>query len=370
MGERMHRIVSIIGVRPQFVKHAPLSRALRRRFHEVVIHTGQHYDHNMSRRFFDELSIPAPDHHLEVGSGSHAEQLGWTAMRVEEAVGKLAPDYVLVFGDTNTTLGAALAVAKLGIPLGHVEAGVRTQVPGNPEELNRILVDHASDQLYVPTQAGVAHLEAERVRGTVHLVGDVMYDALLHFLDIVGDRPHPGATLGLSPHEYVLATIHRAENTDDRERLAEIVAGLGSIGEPVVFPVHPRTRAALAAAGLESALASASNVHVIEPAGYLDMLLWVRDARAVVTDSGGLQKEAYLLGTPCVTVFANSPWPETVADGWNRLVAAERQALVQAVRTARPSGTRQDHYGDGHAADAICDVIAATLDHPASRSAP
>lgn len=358
----MRTVMSVVGVRPQFVKHGPVSRALRRRFREIVIHTGQHYDYALSRLFFEELGLPEPDRHLGVGSGSHAEQTGVTAERVEAVVGEFRPDMVLVFGDTNSTLGAALAVAKLRVLLGHVEAGVRSGLFDNPEEQNRVLVDHASDHLFVPTPSGVEHLRRESVHGRVHLVGDVMRDALETHLAQAASRPHPAARLGLAPRGYVLLTIHRAENTDVPEALAAIVDGLSAIDEPVVFPVHPRTREALDRARLAARLAGLGHVHRIEPVGYLDMLVLERDARLVITDSGGMQKEAYLLGTPCLTVFPRTPWPETVAAGWNRLVSADGEAFAAAIKEHTPAGERPDLYGDGRASDRIAEILARVLD--------
>ena len=355
-------VLSVVGVRPQFVKHAPVSRALRRRFREVVVHTGQHYDFAMSRLFFDELAIPEPDRHLGVGSGTHAGQTGRVAERVEAVVTELRPDAVLVFGDTNSTLGAALAVAKLRVPLAHVEAGVRTGLTGMAEEINRVLVDHASDLLFAPTADAVEHLAREGAHGAVHLVGDVMRDALELHLERAAGRPHPALPLAGEPGRYLLLTLHRAENTDDPAALAAILDGVAALREPVVFPVHPRTREALARHGLAARLAGLRHVRAIEPVGYLDMLVLERDARLVLTDSGGMQKEAYLLGTPCLTLFPETPWKETVAAGWNRLVPAGAAALARAVEEFRPDGPRPDLYGDGQASERIAALLAAALE--------
>ena len=353
----MRTVVSVVGVRPQFVKHAAVSRALRRRFREVVIHTGQHYDYEMSRLFFDELGLEEPDRHLGVGSGTHAEQTGQVAERVEALVKEIRPDGVLVFGDTNSTLGAALAVAKLRVPLGHVEAGVRTGLWENPEEQNRILVDHASDLLFAPTPDGVEHLKREGAHGAVHLVGDVMRDALELHLERAASRPHPGARLGLGARGYLLLTIHRAENTDRPEPLMAILEALEAIAEPVIFPVHPRTREALVRHGLGARLAALGHVHALAPVGYLSMLVLERDARLVITDSGGVQKEAFLLGAPCLTLFARTAWPETVAAGWNQLVPLDGAKIATAVREFAPSGPRPDLYGDGHAGERIVAIL-------------
>ncbi len=350
------RVMSVVGVRPQFVKHAPVSRALAGRADEVVVHTGQHYDPRLSKLFFEELGLPTPAHYLKVGSGSHAEQTGWTAERLEALVEAVRPDYVLVFGDTNTTLGAALAVAKLDVALGHVEAGVRAGLRANPEEQNRLLVDHVSDQLFAPTRVAVEHLEREAVWGEVHLTGDVMVDALQYFLERAPAQ-HPAARLGLEPGTYVLATIHRAENTGDPAALAEVVRALLGLEAPVILPCHPRTQKALVEAGLWEALARAPAVHLEPPAGYLEMLVFERDALRILTDSGGVQKEAYLLGTPCVTVFPSTSWPETLAGGWNRLTKPVAQDIVAGLEAPAPTANRGAPYGDGQAAVKIAQLI-------------
>ena len=355
------RVLSVVGVRPQFVKHAPVSAAMAGRLDEVLIHTGQHYDYAMSRLFFEELGIRAPDRHLEVGSGSHAEQTGRVAERVEAAVQELAPDLVLVFGDTNSTLGAALAAAKLRVPLAHVEAGVRTGLLAMAEEQNRVLVDHASDLLFAPTPDAVAHLEREAAFGAIHLVGDVMRDALETHVARARARPDPLPGYGVREGGYLLLTVHRAENTDDPVALAGILDGLALVSEPVLFPMHPRTRAAVERAGLAGRLAGLRQVQVLDPIGYLDMLRLEAGARLVVTDSGGMQKEAYLLGTPCLTLFPRTSWIETVTAGWNRLVPEYGPALAQAIREFKPPVLRPELYGDGRAAPRIVEILATYL---------
>jgi UDP-N-acetylglucosamine 2-epimerase len=355
---RMPRVLSVVGVRPQFVKHAPVSEAMAGRFEEVLVHTGQHYDYAMSRLFFEELGIRAPDRHLEVGSGTHAEQTGRVAERTEAVILELAPDLVLVFGDTNSTLGAALAAAKLRVPLAHVEAGVRAGLKEMAEEQNRVLVDHASDVLFAPTADAVAHLTREAAHGAVHLTGDVMRDALEQHVARARARPDPAARHGLAPGSYLLLTLHRAENTDDPRALGGILDGLALVDEPVLFPVHPRTRAALDRTGLAARLSALPHLHPIDPVGYLDMLGLQAGARLVVTDSGGIQKEAYLLGTPCLTLFPCTSWVETVAAGWNRLVPEYGAALAAAIRDMVPPEHRPELYGDGRAAGRIADLLA------------
>ena len=363
------RVLSVVGVRPQFVKHAPVSAAMAGRVDEVLIHTGQHYDYAMSRVFFEELGIRAPDRHLEVGSGTHAEQTGRVMERVDAAIGELAPDLVLVFGDTNSTLGAALAAAERGVPLAHVEAGVRTGMMAMAEEQNRVLTDHASDLLFAPTSDAVAHLEREAVPGAIHLTGDVMRDALEQHLARARTRPDPVARYGVQEGGFLLLTVHRAENTDDPAALAGIVAGLALIAEPVLFPMHPRTRAAVERAGLAARLGALSHVQVLDPVGYLDMLRLEAAARLIVTDSGGMQKEAYLLATPCLTLFPRTSWIETVTAGWNRLVPDYGAALAQAIRELAPPAARPELYGDGHAATRIVELLAGYLASAGSRPA-
>jgi UDP-GlcNAc3NAcA epimerase len=361
---RLPRVLSVVGVRPQFVKQAPVGDALAGRCEEVLVHTGQHYDYAMSHLFFEELGIRAPDRHLEVGSGTHAEQTGRVAERIEAVLLELRPDVVLVFGDTNSTLGAALAAAKLRVPLAHVEAGVRTGLMEMAEEQNRVLVDHASDLLFAPTPDAVAHLAREDAHGAVHLVGDVMRDALEQHLARALARPTPAVLQGLGRRGFLLLTVHRAENTDDSRALAGILDGIAAVAEPVLFPVHPRTRAALARAGLAERLEAMPHVRAVDPVGYLDMLVLEQNARLVVTDSGGMQKEAYLLGTPAITLFPRTSWVETVAAGWNRLVPEYGAALAAAIGDFTPPEARPELYGDGRAAERIANL---TLDHAAGR---
>jgi UDP-GlcNAc3NAcA epimerase len=354
----MRTVLSVVGVRPQFVKHAPVSEALAGRVREVVVHTGQHYDHAMSRVFFAELGIREPDRHLGVGSGTHAEQTGRVAERVEAVILEIKPDLVLVFGDTNSTLGAALAASELRVPLAHVEAGVRTGLMEMAEELNRVLVDHASDVLFAPTPEAVRHLQREAARGAVHLTGDVMRDALEHHRARARSRPHPAHPFGLVPGGYLLLTVHRAENTDHPGVLAGILDGIAMLEEPVLFPIHPRTRAALERAALMPRLLAMRHVQAIDPVGYLDMLILEEDARLILTDSGGMQKEAYLLGTPCLTLFPRTSWVETVEAGWNQLVPEFGPALAAAVAHFAPPASRPDLYGDGRAAERIAELLA------------
>ncbi len=351
------RIVTIIGNRPQFVKAAAVSRQLRQAGEELIVHTGQHYDDELSGVFFEELGVPAPDRELGAGSGTNTEQTARILGALEPVLAELEPDMALVYGDTNSTLAGALAAAQAGIPVGHVEAGMRSFDRSMPEELNRVLCDHASDLLLCSTETAMHNLEAERAAGERHLVGDVMADVLLAFRGPARERSTAVEDLGLTPGEYVLATAHRAGNVDDPKRLSALVELLTSIERPVVLPVHPRTRARLEAAGLMERLEA--EVTLTVPLGYLDFIRLAESARAVLTDSGGVQKEAYLLEVPCVTMRPNTEWVETVEAGWNVLVDLDPEAARAALERPRPSGPRPELYGGGHAADAVCDLVAA-----------
>lgn len=352
------RIVSVIGARPQFVKAAPVSRALRRAGHaEFLVHTGQHYDPNMSDLFFEELDIPRADANLSVGSGLHGAQTGAMLARIEEILIREKPERVLVYGDTNSTLAGALAAAKLHIAVAHVEAGLRSFNRAMPEELNRIVADHLSDILLCPSQTAIGNLKAEGITKGVYPVGDVMYDAVVQFSERAKQHSLIIKKLGLEPKGYLLATVHRAENTDDPVRLQKIFAAFSEIEEPVIFPIHPRTRKLLREqARGESALAN--NVRVIDAVGYLDMLMLERHARMILTDSGGVQKEAYWLGVPCVTLREETEWVETIETGWNMLVGAETQRIVEAVKNMQPlEESRLPLYGDGLVAERCVRVL-------------
>jgi UDP-GlcNAc3NAcA epimerase len=346
------RILSVVGNRPQFIKSAPLSLALRNRAEEVVLHTGQHYDHELSQVFFDELGLEPPKHRLEAGSGSHGRQTARMLPGIEEAVVQEHPDLVLVYGDTNSTLAGSLVAAKLRVPLAHVEAGLRSFDRTMPEEVNRVLVDRISDLLFAPSATAVANLESEGITRGVHEVGDVMLDANLRLAPVARRRSRALELVGVEAGAYALATVHREANTQAAP-LGRIVEALNALEEPVVFPLHPRTAAAIEEHGLRLS----GHVHPRPPAGYLDFAALASQARVVLTDSGGVQKEAYWYAVPCVTLRENTEWVETVEAGWNRLAGTDPAAIAAAVREAAPRGEHPPLYGDGHAADLIADVI-------------
>jgi UDP-N-acetylglucosamine 2-epimerase len=345
-----------VGARPQFIKAAPVSKALRAAgVREFLVHTGQHYDTRMSQIFFDELGIPDPDVNLGVGSGTHAQQTGTMLIGLEEVMLRERPDWVLVYGDTNSTLAGALAASKLRLPLAHVEAGLRSFNRAMPEEHNRVLTDHCADRLFCPTQTAVDNLAREGITKEVYFVGDTMYDAVLTFGKIARERSTILRELGLERKGYLLATLHRPYNTDVPASLTNIITALREIDEPIVFPVHPRTRQRLAdLKGAARISADWNQIHLIDPVGYLDMLMLEENARLVLTDSGGIQKEAYFFGVPCLTLRPETEWIETVESGWNTLVGADREQIATKVRNGEPpSVTPPPVFGDGRSADQI-----------------
>lgn len=349
------KIISVVGARPQFVKLAPIAKAAEQASVEhVIVHTGQHYDPLLSDVFFEDLGIGTPDVHLGVGSGSHGVQTGAMLGALDAVFDEHRPDWVLVYGDTNSTVAAALSAVKLHLPVAHLEAGLRSFNRRMPEEHNRVLTDHAADLLLAPTEVAVRHLAAEGLADRTVLVGDVMTDVLYQVRDVVASEPSPlVAELGLEPKEHYVATIHRAENTDDPRRLAEIVDALAGLDRPVVLLAHPRVVAKAAAAGVS--LAKGALVEHA-PLAYPDLVAAVSASAGVVTDSGGLQKEAFLLRVPCTTVRTETEWVETVDLGWNVLAETAEQIAASVTRPA-PSATDASPYGDGRAAERVVEVL-------------
>lgn len=357
------KIVTVVGARPQFIKAAAVSRVIRRKCTEILLHTGQHYDNNMSDVFFEELHIPKPDLNLGVGSGSHAKQTAEMLVGIEEVLLKEKPDSILVYGDTNSTLAGALAASKIHIPVIHVEAGLRSFNIRMPEEQNRILTDRISALLLCPTNAAVENLKKEGLSEGVYNVGDVMCDAVLYYSKLLEEKTAEFhfAHLGGLFHriepvpEWYLATIHRAENTDSIDKVREILTAFEKLDAPVIFPVHPRTQ------GLVKELQDIhcyTNILFVEPMGYLDMLYFVKNAKKAITDSGGLQKETYILDTPCVTVRDQTEWVETLIGNHNILAKPNAQDIVEKVmNTSIDYGKKESYYGNGNAAEKICELI-------------
>jgi len=379
------KVVTIVGARPQFIKAAPASKALRvKGHHEILIHTGQHYDYGMSKVFFEELGIPEPDQNLGVGSGSHGWQTGQMLLKIEAVLQADKPDWVLVYGDTNSTLAGSLAAAKLHIPLAHVEAGLRSFNREMPEEHNRVLTDHCADLLFCPTQAAVRNLKTEGFSNilndgklvdkavleknvsifrnqsspVVANVGDTMYDAVLQFSHIANNKSRILEELGLEPKGYLLATVHRPYNTDTPENLRNILHAFFEIGEPIIFLVHPRTRKRMAEFDLLNPQFKRKNLHLIDPVGYLDILVLEQNARVILTDSGGMQKEAYFFGVPCVTLRPETEWVETVEAGWNVVGGNNSSVIVEKTKAfPLPMSSERKMFGDGYASECIVDTL-------------
>ena len=364
------KIITIIGARPQFIKAAAVSRVISNlsagsnptSIHEIIVHTGQHYDDNMSRVFFEQLEIPEPHYNLAVGSGRHGQMTGQMLAKVEEILIDKSPDWVLVYGDTNSTLAGALAAAKLNIPVAHVEAGLRSFNRQMPEEVNRLLTDHLSKLLFVPTNQAADNLNKEGITQGVVFTGDVMLDAFLLYREKAAEQSQILNHLSLCSKSYCLATVHRQENTENSSRLHAIFKALAAIGtkdSPVIIPLHPRTRKKLDQCGLQAV--SNPQIRFIEPVGYLDMIQLENAARLIFTDSGGVQKEAYFAGVPCVTLRDETEWVETVEAGANYLGGADTDSVLSAYEKASRArvSLKNGIYGDGHAADAIVNYFIA-----------
>jgi UDP-GlcNAc3NAcA epimerase len=344
------RVLTVIGNRPQFVKAAAVSYRLREDAREVLVHTGQHYDDELSRVFFDELELPRPDHHLDLGGGTNTEQTARMLAALAPLIADERPEVLLVYGDTNSTLAGALAGAQLGVPVAHVEAGMRSYDRTMPEELNRVVADHASSLLLCSSERAAETLRGEQVAGEVVVVGDVMVDVAQLLAPRARARTEALEHTGVEPGGYLLATAHRAGNVDDPERLARLVDVLLAVPGPVVLPLHPRTRSRLEAAGLLERLTT--GVRLVPPLGYLDFTALLLHSRGVLTDSGGVQKEAYLAGVRCVTLRLTTEWTETVDAGWNQLVDLDPAAAVAALERRLPA-ERPPLYGDGRAGERV-----------------
>lgn len=352
----MRKILTIAGTRPQLVKVGAVSRELRKEFTEVLVNTGQHYDYNMAGIFFEELNIPKPDYDLGVGSMSHANQTAQMMIKIEEVINKELPDGIVVYGDTNSTLAATIVASKLHISIFHIEAGLRSYNKKMPEEINRVMTDHVSSLLFAPTDIAVNNLKKESITKGVYQVGDVMYDAVLYNMSIAEEK-HNLKSFNLKAKEYILGTIHRAENTNNKENLTAIVKALLEIKTTVFLPLHPGTKNKLKEYNLLKELESAENIKLAEPISYLEMLLLEKNALAIVTDSGGVQKEAYFAKVPCFTLRPETEWVETVEIGWNKLVNPLKDDLVTLINEFTKPPYVENIYGDGKAGTKITQKI-------------
>lgn len=347
------RILSVVGARPEFIQAMPVSHAISKHHQEILVHTGQHYDYKMSQKFFDELDIPVPDYNLGVGSASQSRQTAEIMIQLEEVMLQEKPDFVVMRGDTNSSLAAALVAAKVGIPFAHIESGERSFNREMPEELNRLVADRLANLHFCVSQAAVTNLLAEGIQDTVHFVGDVMLDALLHSLPIARKRSTILDQLGVEPRKYALVTIHRPANTDNPKRLKQIIKALNSTSETIIMPIHPRTKLALSSIKVNLN----DNIQVIEPMGYFDMLVLEENARIIATDSGGVQREAYYLEIPCLTLRDESEWVDTIATGWNILVGADQKKILKNWFDFKPPAEHPKIYGKGNASQLIVDII-------------
>lgn len=352
------KILTVIGARPQFIKACMLSNSFKTdsRIQEVMVHTGQHYDENMSDIFFEQLNLPKPNFYLGVGSGLHGKQTGKMLIDLERVMIDVNPDLVLVYGDTNSTLAGGLAASKLHIPVAHVESGLRSFNKNMPEEINRIVTDHLAHLLFCPSHSAVENLKREGIEKGVYLTGDIMYDAVLHFKRRALQQSTILETLSLTKRKYYLATIHRAENTDNPKRLKSILQAFQQLDMEIILPLHPRTKQKINQFGLAEFLSS-SPIKVVEPLHYFDMLAVASQANVILTDSGGIQKEAYMLRVPCLTLRDETEWVETVQSGWNQLVGADRHLIIDALEQLQVPKHHPQLFGDGNASKNIIEVL-------------
>lgn len=351
---QLKTIATIVGARPQFIKCAPVSREIRKNFDEVLIHTGQHYDYNMSQAFFEELNIPEPDFNLEIGSGNHGEQTGKMLIELEKVLLDVKPDLVMVYGDTNSTMAGALVGAKLQIPVAHIEAGLRSFNRKMPEEINRIVADSVSKYLFAPTRTAVGLLQKEGITSGVYLTGDVMYDAFLYNCQ-VAEKSEALTRLNIKSKQYYLATVHRPQNTDDPNILKALISTLERLDALTILPIHPRTRNLMKQFGIAT---NSPHLRLIEPVGYLDMLALEKNARLILTDSGGVQKEAYFAGVPCLVLRPETEWVELVEHGWAKLIGSEFQRIpaeIEKFTDFRLENTTL--FGDGYASRKIAEIL-------------
>lgn len=351
------KVAFIVGVRPEFVQCTPLLRELDKYCMTRLVHTGQHYDFEMNQLLFEQLNLKKPDYHLNVGSGSPGKQIGDMIYKIEEVLLKEKPNMILVFGDTNSTLAGALAASKLKIKVGHVEAGMRSFDKAMPEEINRILTDHCSDVLFCSTRNAVTNLRTEGIINDVYLTGDLMVDSLLYNTDIAEHHSGILDQLELRPQQYSVATVHRESNTIIRENLENIITSFVEADENIVFPIHPRTERFIEEYNLCDMLYECPSIKTIKPLGHLDFLKLIKNAKKIITDSGGIQKEAYILGVPCITLRNNTEWIETVEEGWNILVGTDKKKIIDSIREFNPGNLRNDVYAQG-ASKYIAKIIA------------
>ena len=351
------KIISVVGARPQFIKLAILSKELRENHNEIIIHTGQHYDDNMSRYFFEEMQIAKPDYNLNIGSGSHGKQTAEMLIGLEDIFLHQKPDVVITFGDTNTTLATGLAATKLNIPVAHIEAGLRSHNREMPEEINRILTDHISDYLFAPTLNAMENIKSENLYGKPFLVGDVMYDSLLYYGKIADQKSRILNNLKLKQKEYILLTLHRPYNVDNIQKLQNIFSALKQTKRFIVLPVHPRSCKMIESTNI----IIPENISIIEPLGYLDFIFLQKHSEKIITDSGGIQKEAYLNGIPCITIRPETEWIETVKAGWNVLVGDKKDQLIENCLHFKPSHNRPRYFGDGDSSKKIISILESHL---------
>jgi UDP-GlcNAc3NAcA epimerase len=346
------RIMTIVGARPQFIKAHPISKEIRKNHEEIIIHTGQHYDYNMSGAFFEELGIPKPDYNLGINSSNESDKFGKMILEIGKLILELNPDLVIVYGDTDSTLAGAIAANKNSIKLAHIESGLRSFDKSMPEEINRIITDQCATFLFCPTKTSVENLKKEGIERNVYNSGDVMYDAILSFKKLA--KKQILDELNLKQSEYFLATIHRKSNTNNKENLKNILEAFKESNEKIVFPIHPRTKKFLEEHGLNLEM---PNVKLIPPVTYLEMLALEENAKKILTDSGGIQKEAFFLKVPCITLRDNTEWTETVSNGWNILVGADKEKIINAINNFNPKTNQEEHYGDGKATEKIVSII-------------